>query len=78
MRGVPVEPRRHWCVAGVFHSKTIWDEITADRTTDARFFDLHRCDLLKPLVGRLVVEWDTPQVWHRQAVSAAGMPRTGK
>ncbi|WP_321181474.1 GIY-YIG nuclease family protein [Mycolicibacterium sp.] len=81
-RQFPVEPERYWVVLvadgkrrsrlwGVFENH---GEIAAERTADARFFDLRRSDLLTPLVNRLVVEWDTPRVWHRRAASAAGMP----
>ncbi|WP_308160164.1 GIY-YIG nuclease family protein [Mycolicibacterium goodii] len=81
-RQFPAEPERYWVVLvadgkrrsrlwGVFENH---GEVTAERTNENRFFDLHRSDLLKPLVNRLVVEWDTPRVWHRRAASAAGMP----
>jgi len=49
-------------------------EVSAERTAEARFFDLRRSDFLKPLANRLVVEWDTPRVWHRRTASAARMP----
>lgn len=81
-RQFPAEPERYWLVlvADGQRRSRLWGafenhgEITAERTAEARFFDLHPSDLLKPLVNRLVVEWDTPRVWHRRAASAAGMP----
>lgn len=81
-RQFPAEPERHWVVlvADGQRRSRLWGafenrgEITAERTADARFFDLRRSDFLKPLVNRLVIEWDTPRVWHRRAANAAGMP----
>lgn len=81
-RQFPAEPERHWVVLvadGQRRSRLCGacenhDEITAERTAEIRFFDLHRSDFLKPLVSRLVVQWDTPRVWHRRAASAARMP----
>ncbi|MFL0242350.1 MULTISPECIES: GIY-YIG nuclease family protein [Mycobacteriaceae] len=81
-RQFPPEPERFWVVLvadgkkrsrlwGVFENR---GEITAERTADVRYFDLHRSDFLTPLVNRLVVEWDTPRVWHRRASRVAGMP----
>ena len=81
-RQFPAKPERYWVVlvADGQRRSRLWGafenhgEITAERTQDARFFDLRQCDFLKLLVNRLVVEWDTPRVWHRRAASAAGMP----
>lgn len=81
-RQFPAEPERYWVilVADGQRRSRLWGvfenhgEITAERTNENRFFDLHRSDLLKPLVNRLVVEWDTPRVWHRRATNAARMP----
>lgn len=81
-RQFPAEPEPLWVVLvadgqrrsrlwGVFENR---GEITAERTAEFRFFDLHRSYFLEPLVNRLVVEWDTPRVWHRRGASAAGMP----
>ncbi|GAS90830.1 excinuclease ABC subunit C [Mycolicibacterium brisbanense] len=81
-RQFPAEPERYWVVLvadgkrrsrlwGVFENH---GEITAERTAENRFFDLRRSDILEPLVNRLVVEWDTPRVWHRRAASTAAMP----
>ncbi|MBN7434615.1 GIY-YIG nuclease family protein [Mycobacteroides abscessus subsp. abscessus] len=81
-RQFPAQPERFWVVLvadgqrrsrlwGVFENH---GEITSERTAEVRFFDLHRSDFLKPLVNRLVVEWDTPRVWHRRAARVADMP----
>ncbi|WP_260753062.1 GIY-YIG nuclease family protein [Mycobacterium sp. SMC-8] len=81
-RQFPAEPERFWVVLvadgqrrsrlwGVFENH---GEITAERTAEIRFFDLHRSDFLKSLANRLVVEWDTPRVWHRRAARVADMP----
>lgn len=81
-RQFPADPERYWVVlvADGRRRSRLWGtfenhgEIAAERTATARFFDLRRNDLLEPLANRLVVEWDTPRVWHRRAVSAADMP----
>ncbi len=81
-RQFPVQPERYWVVliADGKRRSRLWGafenhgEIVAERTAEARFFDLRRSDILKPLVNRLVVEWDTPRTWHRRAASAADMP----
>lgn len=81
-RQFPAEPERFWVVliADGQRRSRLWGtfenrgELIAERTADVRFFDLHRSDFLKPLVNRLVVEWDTPRVWHRRAGRVAGMP----
>ncbi|MED5811525.1 GIY-YIG nuclease family protein [Mycolicibacterium sp. 050232] len=81
-RQFPAEPERYWVVlvADGKRRSRLWGafenhgEIVAERTAESRFFDLRRSDILKPLVNRLVVEWDTPRVWHRRASSAADMP----
>jgi hypothetical protein len=81
-RQFPTDPERYWVVliADGKRRSRLWGafenlgEVVAERTAESRFFDLHRSDILKPLVNRLVVEWDTPCVWHRRAASAADMP----
>lgn len=81
-RQFPADPERYWVVliADGKRRSRLWGafenfgEIITERTAEARFFDLHRSDILEPLVNRLVVEWDTPRVWHRRAASAANMP----
>lgn len=81
-RHFPAQPERYWVVLVADGKKRsrLWGafenhgEVVAERTAEVRYFDLRRSDILKPLVNRLVVEWDTPRVWHRKAASAANMP----
>lgn len=81
-RQFPANPERHWVVlvADGKRRSRLWGafenhgEVVAERTAEARYFDLRLSDFLKPLINRLVVEWDTPRVWHRRAASAADMP----
>lgn len=81
-RRFPAEPARYWVVliADGRRRSRLWGtfenhgEVAAGRTADARYFDLRRNRFLEPLANRLVVEWDTPRVWHRRAGKAANMP----
>lgn len=81
-RQFPAEPARYWVVliADGRRRSRLWGtfenlgEVAAERTADARYFDLRRNPFLEPLANRLVVEWDTPRVWHRRAANAANMP----
>jgi len=81
-RRFPAEPEPYWLVlvADGQRRSRLWGtfanhgEISAERTATNRFFDLRRHSFLDPLVGRLVVEWDVPLVWNRQAAAAASMP----
>lgn len=81
-RQFPADPERYWVVLVADGKKRslLWGafenrgEIVAERTAEVRYFDLRRSDILKPLVNRLVIEWDTPRTWHRRATNAAHMP----
>jgi len=81
-RRFPAEPERYWVVliADGQRRSRLWGtfenhgEIAAKRTTTVRYFDLRPTEFLEPLANRLVVEWDTPRVWHRRAAKAANMP----
>lgn len=81
-RRFPAEPGRYWVILiadgqrrsrlyGTFEN---YGEVIAERTETYRYFDLHPSNFLAPLVGRLVVEWDTPRTWHRRATSVANLP----
>lgn len=81
-RQFPADPERYWVVliADGRRRSRLWGtfenhgEVDAERTATARYFDLRRTKFLEPLANRLVVEWDTPRVWHRRAASASNMP----
>jgi hypothetical protein len=81
-RRFPADPERYWVlfVADGRRRSRLWGtfenhgELGEARTATNRFFDLHPSDFLAALVDRLVVEWDTPRVWHRRAVSVSNMP----
>lgn len=78
----PAAPEPYWVllVADGQKRSRLWGtfanygEVRAERTATNRFFDLRSDDFLKPLVGRLVVEWDVPLVWNRRATDAKSMP----
>ena len=78
-RRFPASPPRFWVIliADGKNRSRLWGtfenygEVTAERTQDCRYFDLHTTDFLAPLNERLVVEWDTPRSWHRSAASAS-------
>lgn len=55
----------------VYHNR---GEIALERTHVDRFFDLHPIDFLTSLAGRLVIDWDTPRVWHRTGPKSAHLP----
>ena len=81
-RHFPAEPERYWVVliADGQRRSRLWGtfenhgEVRAERTDTVRYFDLRRTPFLQPLANRLVVEWDTPRVWHRRAAKATNMP----
>jgi hypothetical protein len=85
-RRFPADPPRYWVVlvADGQRRSRLWGtyenhgEVAAERTEANRYFDLRPIGFLAPLNDRLVVEWDTPRIWHRKASSdsAARMPVT--
>ena len=81
-RRFPADPERYWVlfVADGRRRSRLWGtfenhgEVVDERTATNRYFDLRPSGFLAALVDRLVVEWDTPRVWHRRAASVSNMP----
>jgi hypothetical protein len=46
-------------------------EVLTERTETHRSFDLRPTNLFASLNDRLVIEWDNPRSWHRNATSAS-------
>ena len=76
----PANPPRYWVIliADGGRRSRLWGtfenhgEVGTTSNEKYRSFDLRRSDFLAPLVDRLVVEWDNPRSWHRNAGSATG------
>lgn len=76
----PANPPRYWVIliADGGRRSRLWGtyenhgEVTTTSTKKYRLFDLRPIEFLAPLSGRLVVEWDNPRSWHRNAGSATG------
>lgn len=78
-RRFPSSPARYWVilVADGQRRSRLWGtfenhgEVVAERTETYRCFDLRPTSFLTSLNDRLVVEWDNPRSWHRNAASAS-------
>ncbi len=76
----PANPPRYWVIliADGGRRSRLWGtyenhgEIESASTKKYRCFDLRPSQFLLPLSDRLVVEWDNPRSWHRNAGSVTG------
>ncbi|WP_235509918.1 GIY-YIG nuclease family protein [Arthrobacter sp. Soil761] len=76
----PANPPRYWVIliADGGRRSRLWGtyenhgEVATASTKNYRCFDLRATEFLAPLNDRLVVEWDNPRSWHRNAGSATG------
>ncbi|MDQ0260433.1 hypothetical protein J2W20_002337 [Sinomonas atrocyanea] len=82
-RLIPETPPKYWVIFiadgqrrsrlwSVFENKGL---APGEQGGPWRVFDLRPCDLLAPLEGRLVIEWNKNAVlWCRKAINAADLP----
>ncbi|MGV0700730.1 GIY-YIG nuclease family protein [Mycolicibacter sinensis] len=81
-RNFPRDPERYWVLFAADGQKRsrLWGtfenhgEVVDERTETGRFFDLRSHGFLTPLKDRLVVEWDVPLRWNRQAANIGRLP----